>query len=72
MEGLVGQQQLLLSKLVKIVGGKPQKPQGGESRGQEDETEGVLGEVPEGELEDVPGDELEDGTGAEDGTREEG
>ncbi|KAG6326566.1 hypothetical protein ID866_12523 [Astraeus odoratus] len=85
MEGLVGQQQLLLSKLVEIVGAvesggakgtiegaeELQEPQGEGSGGQE-ETEGVPGGVPEGEPEDAPGNEPEDGAGAEDGTGEEG
>ncbi|KAG6326059.1 hypothetical protein ID866_13030 [Astraeus odoratus] len=84
MEGLVGQQQLLLSKLVKIAGAmesggakgttkgaeEPQELQGEGSGGQE-EAEGVPGGVLEGELEDLLGNELEDGTGAEDGTEEE-
>ncbi|KAG6326282.1 hypothetical protein ID866_12806 [Astraeus odoratus] len=65
MEGLVGQQQLLVSKLVKM------KLQGGESGGQE-EIQGVPGGVLEGEPEYVLGEEPEDGTGAEDGAGEEG
>ncbi|KAG6328217.1 hypothetical protein ID866_10872 [Astraeus odoratus] len=82
---LVGQQQVLLSKLVEIAstagsrGSKEviedqeelKEPQGEESGGQEGDTEGVPGGVPEGELEDVLGNEPEDGTGAEDGTGEE-
>ncbi|KAG6328783.1 hypothetical protein ID866_10306 [Astraeus odoratus] len=81
----MGQQQVLLSKLVKIVstagsGGskevikdqeEPKEPQGEESGGQEGDTEGVLGGALESEPEDVPGNEPEDGAGAEDGTGEE-
>ncbi|KAG6327455.1 hypothetical protein ID866_11632 [Astraeus odoratus] len=86
MEGLVGQQQVLLSKLVEIAstagsGGSKkviedpevlQEVQGGESGGQEDETEGVPGEGLGGALEDVLGEEPENSAGAEDGTGEEG
>ncbi|KAG6327228.1 hypothetical protein ID866_11862 [Astraeus odoratus] len=78
MEGLVGQQQLLVSKLVEMVsatgsGGAKEvaedqeelkEPQGEELGGQEGETEG--------ELEYVLGEEPENGTGAEDGTETEG
>ncbi|KAG6325724.1 hypothetical protein ID866_13366 [Astraeus odoratus] len=85
MEGLVGQQQLLLSKLVEIMGAvesggakgttegaeEPQELRGEGSGGQE-ETEGVPGGVPEGEPEDALGNEPEDGAGVEDGTGEEG
>ncbi|KAG6326080.1 hypothetical protein ID866_13008 [Astraeus odoratus] len=85
MEGLVGQQQMLLSRLVEIVGAmesggskgvakgaeEPQEPQG-EGPGGQEETEGVPGGAPEGELEDAPGNEPENGAGAEDGTEEEG
>ncbi|KAG6327136.1 hypothetical protein ID866_11953 [Astraeus odoratus] len=85
MEGLVGQQQVLLSKLVEIAsaagsGGSKEviedqeelkEAQREESEGQEGDTEGVPGEVPEGELEDVLGNELEDGAGVEDGAGEE-
>ncbi|KAG6327078.1 hypothetical protein ID866_12011 [Astraeus odoratus] len=84
MEGLVGQQQMLLFKLVKmasdagsgrakeVVKGQeePQEPQGEGSGGQE-ETEGVPGGVPGNELGNALGNELENGTGAEDGTEEE-
>ncbi|KAG6326104.1 hypothetical protein ID866_12985 [Astraeus odoratus] len=86
MEGLVGQQQVLLSKLVEITstagseGSKeviedqeePKEPQGEELGGQEGETEGVPGGVPEEEPEYTPGKELENGTGAEDGTETDG
>ncbi|KAG6327273.1 hypothetical protein ID866_11817 [Astraeus odoratus] len=85
MEGLVGQQQMLLSRLVEIMsaagsGGSKEvvkgqeelkEPQGEESGGQDDETEGALGEGLGGALEDAPGDEPENGTGVEDGTGEE-
>ncbi|KAG6329144.1 hypothetical protein ID866_9945 [Astraeus odoratus] len=87
MEGLVGQQQVLLSKLVEIMstagsGGskevtedleEPKEPQEmqGEGLGGQEETEGVPGGMPEDEPEDVLGNELENGTGAEDGTGEE-
>ncbi|KAG6327033.1 hypothetical protein ID866_12056, partial [Astraeus odoratus] len=87
MEGLVGQQQVLLSKLVKVVGAAgsggarevvedPEEPKGlqgtqGEGLGGQEETEGVPGGVPEDEPEDVPGNEPENGTGAEDGAGEE-
>ncbi|KAG6327161.1 hypothetical protein ID866_11928 [Astraeus odoratus] len=84
MEGLVGQQQLLVLKLVKMAsaagsGGakevaegqeEPQELQGEELGGQEGETQGVPGGALEGGLEDVPGNELGNGTGAEDGTEE--
>ncbi|KAG6329865.1 hypothetical protein ID866_9225 [Astraeus odoratus] len=80
MEGLVGQQQMLVSKLVEMSGAagsrgvkevakgqeEPKELQGGESGGQEDETEDVLGEGPEGVPENGPG----DGSGVEDGTEE--
>ncbi|KAG6326965.1 hypothetical protein ID866_12124 [Astraeus odoratus] len=79
MEGLVGQQQVLLSKLVEIMstagsGGSKEviedqeelkELQGEELGGQEGDTEGVPGGAPEGEPEDVPGNELEDGAGVE-------
>ncbi|KAG6328197.1 hypothetical protein ID866_10892 [Astraeus odoratus] len=82
MEGLVGQQQLLVSRLVKLSGAtasewakgvaKGQEElkelQGKGSGGQDGETEGVPGGALEGEPEDVPGNELEDDAGAEDGT----
>ncbi|KAG6326761.1 hypothetical protein ID866_12328 [Astraeus odoratus] len=82
MEGLVGQQQLLVSKLVEMVsaagsgGAKevaedqegPKELQGEESGGQEGETEGVPGGV----LENAPGEEPENDTGVEDGTETEG
>ncbi|KAG6327300.1 hypothetical protein ID866_11790 [Astraeus odoratus] len=85
MEGLVGQQQVLLSKLVEITsaagsGGSKEviedqeelkEPQGEESGGQEGDTEGVPGGALEGEPEDAPGNELEDSTGVEDGAGEE-
>ncbi|KAG6326966.1 hypothetical protein ID866_12123, partial [Astraeus odoratus] len=85
MEGLVGQQQVLLSKLVEITsaagsGGSKEvvedqeelkELQGEESGGQEGDTEGVPGGAPEGEPEDALGNELEDGAGAEDGAGEE-
>ncbi|KAG6327389.1 hypothetical protein ID866_11700 [Astraeus odoratus] len=87
MEGLVGQQQMLLSRLVEVMGATgsggarevvedPEEPKGlqemqGEGSGGQEETEGVPGGVPEGELEDVLGNEPEDGTGAEDGAGEE-
>ncbi|KAG6326408.1 hypothetical protein ID866_12681, partial [Astraeus odoratus] len=85
MEGLVGQQQVLLSKLVEIAstagsGGskevvkdqeEPKELQGEESGGQEGDTEGVPGGALEDELEGAPGNEPENGTGAEDGAEEE-
>ncbi|KAG6329233.1 hypothetical protein ID866_9856, partial [Astraeus odoratus] len=87
MEGLVGQQQVLLSKLVEVAGAAgsggarevvedPEEPKGphrmqGEGSGGQEETEGVSGGVPEDEPEDVLGNELENGTGVEDGTEEE-
>ncbi|KAG6327636.1 hypothetical protein ID866_11454 [Astraeus odoratus] len=84
MEGLVGQQQLLVSRLVEMVnatgsgGAKEvvegseelQELQGGGLGGQEGDTEGVPGGAPEGELEDTLGNGLGNGTGAEDGTGE--
>ncbi|KAG6327258.1 hypothetical protein ID866_11832 [Astraeus odoratus] len=86
MEGLVGQQQLLVSKLVEMVsatgsGGAKEvavdqeelkELQGEESGGQEGETEGVPGGAPEGELEYALGEEPENGAGAEDGAETEG
>ncbi|KAG6327313.1 hypothetical protein ID866_11776 [Astraeus odoratus] len=85
MEGLVGQQQLLLSKLVEITGAMESggakgttegaeelKELQGEGSGGQEETEGVPGGVLEGELEDALGNELEDDTGVEDGAGEEG
>ncbi|KAG6326929.1 hypothetical protein ID866_12160 [Astraeus odoratus] len=87
MEGLVGQQQVLLSKLVEVVGAagsggarevvedpeEPKGPQGtqGEGSGGQEETKGVPGGVPEDEPEDAPGNEPENGAGAEDGAGEE-
>ncbi|KAG6329383.1 hypothetical protein ID866_9706 [Astraeus odoratus] len=85
MEGLMGQQQLLLSRLVEIAGAMesggakgttegqegPKELQGEELGGQEGETEGALGEGLGGALENAPGDELGNGTGVEDGVREE-
>ncbi|KAG6330401.1 hypothetical protein ID866_8686 [Astraeus odoratus] len=85
MEGLVGQQQMLLSRLVElssatgsggakeVVWGSEglQETQGEGLGGQEDETKGVPGGVPGDELEDVPGNEQGNGAGAEDGTGEE-
>ncbi|KAG6328363.1 hypothetical protein ID866_10726 [Astraeus odoratus] len=84
MEGLVGQQQMLLSRLVKITsaagsGGsqevvkgseEPKEPQGEESGGQE-EIQGVPGGVLGDEPEDALGNEPENGAGAEDGAGEE-
>ncbi|KAG6326975.1 hypothetical protein ID866_12114 [Astraeus odoratus] len=82
MEGLVGQQQVLLSKLVEIAnaagsGGArevvedTEETQGEGSGGQDGDTEGASGGAPEGEPEDLPGNEPEDGAGAEDGAGEE-
>ncbi|KAG6328081.1 hypothetical protein ID866_11008 [Astraeus odoratus] len=82
MEGLVGQQQVLLSKLVKIAnatwsGGareviedteEPQEVPGEGSGGQEEEVQGVPGGVPE----DALGEELDNGAGPEDGAEKEG
>ncbi|KAG6326782.1 hypothetical protein ID866_12307 [Astraeus odoratus] len=86
MEGLVGQQQVLLSKLVEIAstagsGGSKevvkdpeelQEVQGEGSGGQEDETKDVPGGALEGEPEYALGEELENGTGAEDGAETDG
>ncbi|KAG6327098.1 hypothetical protein ID866_11991 [Astraeus odoratus] len=87
MEGLVGQQQMLLSRLVEIVsatgsGGMREVVEGteelkelqemqGEGLGGQEETEGVPGGAPEDEPEDAPGNEPENGAGVEDGTGEE-
>ncbi|KAG6329603.1 hypothetical protein ID866_9486 [Astraeus odoratus] len=85
MEGLGGQQQMLLSRLVEITstagsGGSKEvaegqeelrEPQGEGLGGQEGEIQGVPEGVPEGEPEDALGDESENGAGAEDGTGEE-
>ncbi|KAG6329475.1 hypothetical protein ID866_9612 [Astraeus odoratus] len=85
MEGLVGQQQVLLLKLVEIVGAigsgrakevtedqeELQEMQGEGLGGWEGDTESVPGGVPEDAPEDVPGEEPENGTGAEDGIGEE-
>ncbi|KAG6327100.1 hypothetical protein ID866_11989 [Astraeus odoratus] len=85
MEGLVGQQQVLLSKLVEMAGatgsggakGTTEGQEGlkelrGEGSGGQEETEGVPGGVLEGEPEDALGNEPEDGAGLEDGTETEG
>ncbi|KAG6328420.1 hypothetical protein ID866_10670 [Astraeus odoratus] len=86
MEGLVGQQQMLLSKLVMMSSAKgsggvieviedqeePQESQGEESGGQDSKTEGAMGEGPGGVPEDELGNELENDTGAEVGTKEDG
>ncbi|KAG6327824.1 hypothetical protein ID866_11265 [Astraeus odoratus] len=82
MEGLVGQQQVLLSKLVKITSNagsgrakeviegqeELQELQGEGLGGQEEEMQGVPGDAPGNELENAPGNELGNGMGAEDGT----
>ncbi|KAG6326982.1 hypothetical protein ID866_12107 [Astraeus odoratus] len=87
MEGLVGQQQMLISRLVELSGttgskgakevakGREepkelQETQGEGSGGQDNKTEGALGEGLEGLPEDAPGNELGNGTGAEDGTED--
>ncbi|KAG6328025.1 hypothetical protein ID866_11065 [Astraeus odoratus] len=81
MEGLVGQQQMLLSRLVKIAsatgsGGvrevikdteEPKEPQEEGLGGQEKEMQGVPGDAPGDEPENVLGNELGNGMGAEDG-----
>ncbi|KAG6326650.1 hypothetical protein ID866_12439 [Astraeus odoratus] len=88
MEGLVGQQQVLLSKLVEGVGAagsggagevvkdpeelKELQEMQGEGLGGQEETKGVPGGVLGDELENAPGNELENGMGVEDGTGEEG
>ncbi|KAG6327397.1 hypothetical protein ID866_11692 [Astraeus odoratus] len=86
MEGLVGQQQLLIRKWVELLnvagsGGikgvaegqeEVKEPQGEDSGGQEDETEGALGEGLGGAPEDALGNELENGTEVEDGMGEDG
>ncbi|KAG6327218.1 hypothetical protein ID866_11871 [Astraeus odoratus] len=86
MEGLVSQQQVLLSKLVEITSTagsreskevikgqkEPRELQEEELGGQEGDTEGAPGGAPEGEPEDAPGNELENGAGVEDGVGEEG
>ncbi|KAG6327739.1 hypothetical protein ID866_11349 [Astraeus odoratus] len=86
MEGLVGQQQLLLSQLVEIMGAvesggakgttegaeEPQELREEGSGDQEEEMQGVPGGALENALEDVPGEELDNGTGLEDGAETEG
>ncbi|KAG6327943.1 hypothetical protein ID866_11145 [Astraeus odoratus] len=86
MEGLVGQQQVLLLKLVEIAsaagsGGSKevdkdpeelQEVQGEGSGGQEEEMQGVPGGAPEDAPEDVLGKEPENGAGLEDGAETEG
>ncbi|KAG6328462.1 hypothetical protein ID866_10627 [Astraeus odoratus] len=86
MEGLVGQQQMLVLKLVEMASTagsgrakgvsegqeEPQEMQGGELGGQEGKTEGAPGGALEDELEDVPGDEPGNGAGAEDGMEVDG
>ncbi|KAG6328530.1 hypothetical protein ID866_10560 [Astraeus odoratus] len=81
-EGLVGQQQMLLLKLVKMSGATGsggvrgvikdqqglQEPQGEGSGGQEDKTEGAPGE----ELGCVLENELGNGKGVKDGMKEDG
>ncbi|KAG6336401.1 hypothetical protein ID866_2695 [Astraeus odoratus] len=60
MEGLVGQQQMLVSKLEGIkTPAEPQEPQGEGLGGQEDKNEGVPGEVPENEPENGVGKETQ-------------
>ncbi|KAG6326739.1 hypothetical protein ID866_12351 [Astraeus odoratus] len=87
MEGLVGQQQVLLSKLVEGAGAagsggagevvedpeelKEPQETQGEGSGGQEEIEGVPGGAPGDELENVPGDEPENGAGVEDGAEEE-
>ncbi|KAG6327711.1 hypothetical protein ID866_11378 [Astraeus odoratus] len=68
MEGLVGQQQVLLSKLVKVAGAA------GLGRAKEviRQSEELQELVPEDELEDALGNEPENGAGVEDGTETEG
>ncbi|KAG6328153.1 hypothetical protein ID866_10936 [Astraeus odoratus] len=84
MEGLVGQQQLLVSRLVKLSGAagsegakgvakdqeELKEPQEKGSGGQDGESEGALEGGLEGAPEDAPGDKPENGTEAEDGTEE--
>ncbi|KAG6326621.1 hypothetical protein ID866_12468 [Astraeus odoratus] len=84
MEGLVGQQQVLLSKLVEGVGAtgsggagevvedpeEPKEAQGEGSGGQE-EIKGVPGGALGDEPENALGNEPENGAGVEDGTEEE-
>ncbi|KAG6328996.1 hypothetical protein ID866_10093 [Astraeus odoratus] len=81
MEGLVGQQQVLISKLVEMSGAtgseraeevvrgskelKELQETQGEGLGGQGETEGVPGGAPEDELEGVLEKELEYGTGEE-------
>ncbi|KAG6327277.1 hypothetical protein ID866_11812 [Astraeus odoratus] len=86
MEGLVGQQQMLISRLVKLLGatgseGAKEVAEGQEELkelqekgpgGQDSETQGVPGRAPEDVPEDAPGEELENGIGVEDGAGEEG
>ncbi|KAG6327520.1 hypothetical protein ID866_11568 [Astraeus odoratus] len=88
MEGLVGQQQMLVSRLVEIAsttgsGGAGEVIEGseelkelqetqGEGSGGQEGTEGAPGEGPGGAPEDALGDEPENGTRLEDGTGEEG
>ncbi|KAG6326971.1 hypothetical protein ID866_12119 [Astraeus odoratus] len=57
--------------VAKEVAEGQEEPQGEESAGWEDKTEGVPGGVPEGESGDVLGNELENGAGVEDSTGEE-
>ncbi|KAG6327465.1 hypothetical protein ID866_11624 [Astraeus odoratus] len=87
MEGLVGQQQVLVSKLVEMAGAAGSGGAKGVAEGQEEpkelqemqgegsegqeETEGVPGGAPGDEPENALGNELENGAGAEDGTEEE-
>ncbi|KAG6326986.1 hypothetical protein ID866_12103 [Astraeus odoratus] len=87
MEGLVGQQQVLVSKLVEMAGAagsggakgvtkgqeEPKEPQETQGEGSEgqEETEGVPGGVPGDEPENALGNEPENGAGAEDGAEEE-
>ncbi|KAG6327036.1 hypothetical protein ID866_12053 [Astraeus odoratus] len=68
MDELVGQQQLLVSKLGQEELKEPQKE---ESGGQDSKTEGVPGGVLEDELEDVPGNEPGNSVEAKDGIGEE-
>ncbi|KAG6327195.1 hypothetical protein ID866_11894 [Astraeus odoratus] len=88
MEGLVGQQQMLVSRLVEIAsaagsGGAGEVIEGseelkepqetqGEGSGGQEGTEGAPGEGPGGVLEDALGDEPENGARLEDGAGEEG
>ncbi|KAG6328410.1 hypothetical protein ID866_10678 [Astraeus odoratus] len=88
MEGLVGQQQMLLSRLVELLGAtgsegakkiaegqeglKELQETQGEGSGGQEETKGVPGGAPEDEPEDAPGNEPENDTGEEDGAGEKG